>query len=317
MEPIYTGDAKQLSDKEFWLKLSDQDLHIGKENQKLEIECLKLPDDFDKQKKLFELEGYLHIQNYLDIEFDFYNRFIKKLFDLNLPPVFAFVYDEFWEIHFKLKALVNAFLGEGAKLMPTIWIWYVDASKEKEILGKGENKELAIRSMFSGFYGPHRDKGYRSLYKDGSPKILSFWLPLTKASPLNSCIYIVPANRDPTYNTAEDESWLFKRADIRALPAKPGDILFWNEAVLHWASRPAPNRDIEPRISMGFEYVDSKYKEKCSHFDLDYLPDFKTRLEIIAVQFKLYLTDEGFPPELIGFIKDNARLIKEGKEDFS
>ena len=168
--------------------------------------------------------------------------------------------------------------------------------------------------MFSGFYTAHRDKGKRALYPDGSPKILSFWLPLTEASPLNSCIYIVPSNRDPNYNTAEEMSWKFALSDIRALPAQPGDIMFWNEAVYHWGSRPAPNRNEKPRISMGFEYITKDYVEKCTSFPLDFVPDFKTRLEIIACQFKLYLTDAGFPELFIKFIRENDNLIKTGKE---
>ncbi|MBT6842565.1 MAG: hypothetical protein HOA17_02055 [Candidatus Melainabacteria bacterium] len=305
-----------LNSKEFWQNFAN-DLSIVAENQIIEVPLLKLTNE-DKQEysRLFDLEGYAHLSQELDFDFKQFVKLLMKMHAANLPAVFAFVYDEFWYFQARLAQVVEDFLGEGSCLMPTLWIWHVDAKKELELLGEPD-KALVTRSLYSGFYGPHRDKGKKALYEDGSPKILSFWIPLTESTPLNSCIYLVPANRDPTYNTDEDCSWLFRRPDIRALPTKPGDILFWNESVVHWGSRPAPARDLEPRISMGFEYVCKEYVTKCNPtYQLNYIPSFKERLEIIALQFKLYVTDDGFPPILVDFIKSNSRLLKEGREEF-
>ncbi len=309
-------DISKLSSEAYWQEFAEGKFHISDSPKAINIEQFKPSNEaLAANKELFKLEGYTHFNQAFNMDLRPYLKLLQKMFDSDIPPVFAFVYDEFWEFQARLQFMVESFLGKDSKLMPTVWIWYVDASKEKAIL-KEDDKELATRSLYSGFYGPHRDKGKRGLNPDGSPKILSFWLPLTEASPLNSCIYLVPANRDPTYNTDEENSWLFKRADIRALPAKPGDILFWNEAVLHWGSRPAPGRDLPPRISIGFEYISKDCLEHCTHFDINVLPNFKTRLEIIALQFKLYMTSEGFPPILIDFIKAHSRLVREGKESF-
>ncbi len=307
---------EQLSSQSFWQDFAGEAFHISNEAKPITVKPAKPKAEIlEETQKLFKLEGYAHLYQQLDLELSSYISLLKKMFDADIPPVFAFVYDEFWELQARLRFIVESFLGEGSKLMPTVWIWYVDPAREREILQE-ENKELVTRTLYSGFYGPHRDKGKKGLYPDGSPKILSFWLPLTEANSLNSCIYLIPANRDPTYNTEEEESWLFKRPDIRALPAKPGDILFWNEAVVHWGSRPAPERKVPPRISIGFEYISKDCLEKCTHFDIDTLPDFKTRLEIIALQFKLYITSEGFPSILIDFIKAHDRLVRSGKEEF-
>jgi hypothetical protein len=304
-----------LNSKDFWIAFADNEFSITKENLQ---EDVAQEDIKDFQESLFRQEAYLHIKNKVKLDFTKLNKILKKLYDNNLPCVFAFVYDEFWEIHKQLKPYVHHFLDDQSKLLATPWIWYVDAKKEKEILNQSkneDNQELKTRSMFSGFYGPHRDKGKKALFADGSPKILSFWLPLSEANTLNSCIYLVPADRDPTYGTDEDNSWQFKRADIRALPAQAGDILFWNEAILHWGSRPANRDDLAPRISIGFEYVKSDFLETCyPHYDFGFYPDFKTRLAIIATQFKLYLTYEGFPKIFIDFIKNNDSIIRNSNE---
>lgn len=308
-------ELEKLNSKAFWQEFAGASFSIAKEDELIAPELIQCKN-LDKQHKLFELEGYVHVKQGFEFDFSNFVTLLKKMHEAELPAVFAFVYDEFWYFQAKLAKIVESFLGQGSHLIPTVWIWHVDPNKELEILGQAD-KELATRSLYSGFYGPHRDKGKKALYEDGRPKILSFWLPITQADPLNSCIYLVPANRDPTYNTDEDSSWLFKRADIRALPANPGDVLFWNESVVHWGSRPAPGRDQEPRISIGFEYVCEEYAPKCNPtYKLNYIPSFKERLEIIALQFKLYVTEDGFPPELIDFIKSNPRLLKEGREEF-
>ncbi|MDD9897897.1 MAG: phytanoyl-CoA dioxygenase family protein [Candidatus Melainabacteria bacterium] len=311
-------DITKLNSRQFWLDFAQSKFNISEEAGQANLEAIELKQDlFLEKSDLFKLEGYLQLGQLYEYDFKPLTDLLHSMHQAQLPAVFAFVYDEFWQFQAKFGKLVTQFLGEGAKLMPTVWLWHVDAASEAEILGGKEDKELATRSLYSGFYGPHRDKGSKALFEDGSPKILSFWLPLTEATPLNSCISIVPANRDPTYGTAEDNSWLFKRADIRALPAKPGDVLFWNEAVLHWACRPAPRHGLEPRMSAGFEYVCKDYVANCNPtYDLDYMPSFKERLEIIALQFKLYVTEEGFPASLIEFIKSNDRLLKIGKEEF-
>lgn len=307
---------EQFSSQSFWQEFADGAFHISNESKPITINQIHPRKEvLEENHRLFQLEGYAHLYQQLDLDLSAYTKLLKKMFDADIPPVFAFVYDEFWELQARLKSIVESFLGVDSKLMPTVWIWYVDPARERDILQE-ENKELVTRTLYSGFYGPHRDKGKKGLYADGRPKILSFWLPLSEATPLNSCIYIVPANRDPTYNTDEEESWLFKRPDIRALPAKPGDILFWNEAVVHWGSRPAPGRTVPPRISIGFEYISKDCLEKCTHFDIDRLPDFQTRLEIIALQFKLYITSAGFPSILIDFIKAHDRLVRSGREEF-
>lgn len=306
---------EDLNSKDYWLNLANNQFSINKENLQEDIAIGAYSSVNDD---LFKREAYLHLENQIKIDFKKITNFLQKLYENNIPCVFAFVFDEFWEIHNQLAPYVHHFLDEDSRLLATPWIWYVDPKKEKEILDQSknsDNQELVTRSIFSGFYGPHRDKGKKSLFEDGCPKILSFWIPFTEATPLNSCINLVPADRDPTYGTDEDNNWSFKRPDIRAVPAKPGDILFWNEAILHWGSRPAARENLPPRVSVGFEFIKSDFKETCyPNYKFGYYPDFKTRLAVIATQFRLYLTEEGFPKLFIDFIKSNDSIIKNSDE---
>ena len=39
---------------------------------------------------------------------------------------------------------------------------------------------------------------------DGSPRYTTAWIPLTDATPNNSCLYVVPRHADPGYGSNED-----------------------------------------------------------------------------------------------------------------
>jgi hypothetical protein len=160
---------------------------------------------------------------------------VSRFKQMGLSPVFAFVYDEYWASFAKLAPIAQYLLGEDYWMLPDFWVWHVDPKSED-----------------SG-WRPHRDKGHAALFPDGRPKSVTMWLPLSDADTLNGCMYIVPAHRDPTYGTPADKTWKFEYSDIRAIPAKAGSVLAWNQAVLHWGSR-SSERAEAPRVSMALEF---------------------------------------------------------------
>lgn len=160
---------------------------------------------------------------------------VAKLKAGGLLPVFALVYDEFWQLAQQLGPVVSALLGDQYHMLPDFWVWHVDPKRDE----RG--------------WRPHRDKGYRSLLPDGSPKSVTLWIPLTVSTPLNGCMYIVPADRDPTYGTENDREWKFQHQDVRALPAQPGEFFIWNQAVVHWGSRTSSRGELA-RVSVAFEF---------------------------------------------------------------
>lgn len=208
---------------------------------------------------------------------------------MGLPPVFTFLFDEPWECFHRLQPVLSHLLGHDYLLLPDFWTWHVDPSKGQ-----------------SG-WKPHRDKGHWSLAADGSPLSLTVWVPLSEANTLNSCMYIIPANQDPTYGTPQDSNFQAPTNAVRALPAKPGDYLCWNQAVYHWGS-PSSEFATSPRISMALEFQrgDIQPFNQPLLYRAPY-PNFNLRLQLIAKQILQYQHMYGFSQPL----RDLATTILE------
>ncbi|MGE4064100.1 MAG: phytanoyl-CoA dioxygenase family protein [Rhodospirillaceae bacterium] len=194
---------------------------------------------------------------------------VRMLSREGLSPVFAFLYDEFWLPYCQLDALFREILGAYA-MLPDFWVWNVDPKKG------------------DAGWAPHRDKGAVTLRPDGMPNSITVWIPLTEASPLNSCMYVVPARQDPTYGTAREGEWRFELPSIRALPAEPGDVLIWNQALLHWGSKSAAHA-VQSRVSMAIEFQRGDVPPMNAPLikPATLLP-FGTRLKLIAKQVLQY-----------------------------
>jgi hypothetical protein len=195
---------------------------------------------------------------------------VRRLASMGAPPALAYHYDEFWLMFARLRHLLCALLGDDPAMLPEFWAWHVDPAQQE------------------AGWGPHRDKGRDSLLDDGRPKAITLWLPLTEATPLNGCMYIVPADRDPTYGTALESQHRFDLADIRALPAQAGAVLGWDQAVLHWGSHAAA-RHAPPRISIACEFQ----RRDVAPFNEPLMdprgpPDFATRQVLIGRQMLRY-----------------------------
>lgn len=194
---------------------------------------------------------------------------VRRLSAASLPPVFAFLFDEFWVPFRKLAPVYQMLLGNYA-LLPAFWIWDVDPQRSE------------------AGWAPHRDKGRRSLLPDGSPGAISTWIPLTPATPLNGCMYLVPAQHDQTYNTPEEDRHRFDVQCVRALPAVPGDFFMWNQAILHWGSMTS-RYATGPRISMSVEYQRGDIPSlQGKLLDPHAMLPFRTRLWLIALQIMQY-----------------------------
>jgi hypothetical protein len=176
--------------------------------------------------------------------------------------------------------VIGHFLGADYKMLPDFWAWHVDPRKAE-----------------SG-WGPHVDRlRHNPLAPDGTPLSLTCWIPLSNADPLNSCMYVVPAFLDPFYRRHMERQANPRPETIRALPAKPGDYLIWNQAVLHWGS-PSSEFAESPRMSMAIEFQ----RGDISPFNaplLDRIPNFERRLNLLAKQILQYRHMYHFTEELV------------------
>lgn len=226
---------EHIAKRDTWAAFAPR-LHI--ENQELLRAAAPLPVDPSQAISLREqmlLDGYFHKSGAAwAVDLPLMVEIVRRLAHEGLSPVFAFLYDEFWLPFCQLDLLFREILGPYA-MLPDFWAWNVDPKKG------------------DAGWTPHRDKGAATLLPDGMPKSITCWIPLTDATPLNSCMYIVPARSDPTYGTAREGEWRFDLPSVRALPAKPGDVLIWNQAVLHWGSKTA-REAADSRVSLAVEF---------------------------------------------------------------
>ena len=181
---------------------------------------------------------------------------------------------------------------EKFKLLPDFWAWHVSPGE-------------------SG-WDPHRDRP-QTLFDDFSPQSLTLWIPLTKAVPENSCMYMLPANKDIHYHDQIPPDLKFgfpgKLSDIQALPSEPNDILIWNQRVVHWGSTSNTKHEIGPRISLAFEFQRSDvspFNEPL--LEPNRLPTFKERLNLIGKQVIQYTHMYGFNEELVNLAKKLLKL---------
>ncbi len=231
--------------------------------------------------KRMQLEGYFQERDEELVDLaGRLSRAIERCVSLNIPPVFIFLFDEAWASFYRQHQMIAMFLGPDYQVMPDFWAWHVDPKAGQ------------------AGWRPHRDKGRRALAPDGAPLSLTMWVPLTEASPLNGCMYILPANRDPVYGTANEAALQIDFPSIRALPGAPGDYFVWNQAVLHWGAQSSPFA-VKPRMSMALEFQ----RADIAPFNeplLGTMPllSFENRLSLIAKQVLQYAHMYPLRPEM-------------------
>jgi hypothetical protein len=261
-----TMDADRFQQRGYWLSLAPG-LHIDDRALFASVACLEPPAGAAAR---FKQDGYLQGSADWGLDLALMADPVRALSAANMSPLFAYLYDEFWYPLFKLQLLHRALLGGSYRVLPDFWILDVDPKKG----GAG--------------WRPHRDKGRRALFEDGSPKSLTTWISLSRATPLNGCLYVVPAQHDPTYATADENEMKFDYQSIRALPAEAGDFVIWNQALLHWGGKSSPAAP-ESRVSMALQLQ----RADVPPFDnpliepLEILP-FEARVRLIARQLYRY-----------------------------
>ncbi len=193
---------------------------------------------------------------------------VETLRNSGWPPVFSFMYDEFWAIS-RTPSLVNFLsrkLGIGYVQAAGVWTYRVDPQ---------------VRA--SG-WSPHVDSP-----NDGER--ITLWIPLTDATIGNGCMYVIPQDRVPPALPASYLDWTTISRDelgillrnVTPLPATAGSVLGWHNSLIHWGGRASESATI-PRISIGVEFMSQQAKPRkweTPVFDLQ-LPDFATRVRAIG-----------------------------------
>lgn len=212
-------------------------------------------------------DGYFHVSfNDWNLPLDKMAACITTLKDNDINPTWCFVYDEFWILSTRIHSYIQSILGNNYYKLPDMWAWHIDPS----------NNERG--------WTIHRDRKPGSTYNTGAPRSLSVWIPLTAATTENSCMHIVPQSEDPNcqstgelYYANWDES-LYAGKEV-AIPCNAGDIVAWNQQVLHWGGATS-NTSAAPRISVGIEFADNSTQDL---EDPDYIYPVKPWLDPFAI----------------------------------
>jgi hypothetical protein len=276
---------RNVQDESFWSALHP-DLHITR-YPLLEIAPFSGIDASLIETSVCRIrkEGYFQMPPLISRkETDRLSGVIADLVNGNIPPVFGFVYDEFWQLFGGLSHFLTPVLGEDYKITPSdIWIFHL----HKSVAATG--------------WDPHRDMiATNTVRNDNTPTTLTLWIPLTDATPLNGCMYVLPTNLDPDIPVDMTRVSLSRELlrNIRAVPAPAGSVLGWNTRILHWGGRSSEWAD-HARISVAM-YFQSRdinlndlddteaTRETSLIFDKRLELSFKNRVRAIAAAIQVY-----------------------------
>lgn len=196
-------------------------------------------------------------------------RCIDVVKEAGFPVMFALVYDVFYSAFAYLDPVLVNILGPSYKLIPNFWVYFINPLEG----GTG--------------FEPHRDAEYKeTIGADGLPTVLTLWITITDATPLNSCMYALPKHRDAGYAQAvhdlNQEAPPLALEDIRALPTRAGTLSCWDQYLYHWGSR-SSKRASGPRISYAM-YCQCEEVPQVDDVAIDLRSglDFNTRLGLIC-----------------------------------
>lgn len=254
-----------------------------------------------EQRKLlverFARDGYLKSEPIMaESILDLLKLTLVTLRHHEFPPVFAYVYDQFWDIARtpSVRALMTDALGHGCRQSPRVWAFH-----------------LSMENGASG-WPPHVDGGHLAHTSDR----ITLWLPITDATLENGCMNVVPKHLLPSSlpdDFANDSSrispkiWRIMLQGARPLPARAGSLLAWDFQVVHWSS--FCEGAIEPRMSLAVEIMGSTVEPtegELPLFDLDTLPSFEERLRAIANGLLSY---QRFEPATLRYIGLGRRML--------
>lgn len=281
----------------YWKRICP-DLSLGRSQPRNDIEerLLAIEDRKNLVQRLGR-DGYLKTGPFIDPNLiAAMKHAMLVLRRQGLPPVFAYVYDEFWDIARgpSFRALLADAFGPGCRQSPRVWAFHIGT--EDGAVG----------------WPPHVDGGHLAHTTDR----ITLWIPITDATLENGCMNVVPKHLLPSSlpdDFANDASgispkvWRTMLQGARALPVRAGSMLAWDFQVVHWSS--FCDGAVEPRMSLAVEIIAASAEPAESElplFDLVSLPSFDERLRAIA---KGILSYQRFEPMTLRYVGLARRIL--------
>ena len=167
----------------------------------------------------------------------------------------------------------------------------------------------SVDSEFTGFIGPHRDLpecGPDSFIEKDIPGSIVCWVALNDATLLNSCLYVLPKDHDPSYyGPGLDLNIPPNKMDqIRALPVQAGSIILIGHRLIHWGSRPIQGT----RVTLSFTLV---HPEVIAPKILREPVTFEERQCFLAAFYLWYFDHNPFDINTLNVMLSHYRLAKD------
>jgi hypothetical protein len=231
----------RLADPAFWLELNP-DLTISDRPLSQGVAEYAPPDGrMPARMHQLKTEGYCVIPPVVPpAEVQQLRATIRRTLDAGFPAYFLRLYDEFYRVNAALRGVLSPVLGPDPIVVPdSCNVFHVPA-------GTGQFGRL-------GAFAAHRDGNVvdPGILAGELPTAVVAWTALTDVTPLDSCLYVVPADADRDYrshmrNVRVDH---FGLQDVRAVPAPAGAVVVMSTHLIHWGSRGSVTAP-EPRQSM-------------------------------------------------------------------
>jgi hypothetical protein len=230
-----------LHDKDYWRRLVPFAAIEARANSgSSEHETVRIAADVAaRETRRIANDGYFRLEEVVQAErIGRMRRTVEAVRAAKWPPVFAFLFDDFWSIAQSeaLLGFVEASLGPRCLQNTVIWAHWVAGEAGRE------------------GWSPHIDAA-----REGS-RFLSVWIALSDATVDNGCMSLVrPCAVTPEVAQAIQEHADLDRTAYRrllqnvvALPVTAGSIIGWRGDVLHWGG--VNSGDASPRISLALEF---------------------------------------------------------------
>ncbi|MFD2204835.1 phytanoyl-CoA dioxygenase family protein [Kiloniella antarctica] len=263
---------ENFKDLSFWRTLNPE---LSITNKKLQCDSLSSINEhlLSNVSDTLWRDGYLNCQTlYTEQELLPIRTAMELFHQRQIPQAFIYLYDETWTLFLRARTLLSNFLGDNYQILPHFWAWYIEPGK-----GKG--------------WPPHRDSADRSvinLYGQEMLVSLSLWLPLTDATPENSCMSLLPLSYERQYNNPITDLSQIPLQDVLCLPAKAGSLLGWRQDLFHWGGKSHASAK-SPRLSLSLEFQNAALDPLCEPlFNPEHPPAPEDRLNLILLQFEKY-----------------------------
>ena len=187
---------------------------------------------------------------------------LHRLRAAEIEPFFIWMFDEAWTLLLSFWSEAEALLGDTCVLEPTFAAYHLNPQMAQQ-----KNNQY----VGTNFGLPHRDYTFTDSHAaDGTPKILTMWVPLTMVSTENGCMYVVPKEFDENYErdsvyehmVVSTTGWMagkshlsFPVAGVRPLaPVTPGSLCAWYGNVIHWGAHCHASAAETPRASLAWVF---------------------------------------------------------------